>query len=128
MPNTSEVDRFLAGYPAPVRETASAAREFLAKMLPDAEESLDQSAKLIGYSYGPGYRGLVCTLMLSKPGVKLGIVRGAELPDPKQLMTGSGKVHRHVQLRVAADLTDPGLAQLLKDALAAWRKRYAVDD
>jgi hypothetical protein len=65
----------------------------------------------------------VCTLIMSQRGVKLGIVRGAELPDPKHLMTGDGNVHRHVQLGDAADLKRSGLRQLLKDALAAWRKR-----
>jgi hypothetical protein len=86
---------------------------------------VDGTANLLGYQYGPGYRGLVCTLMLSKTGVKLGIVRGAELPDPKGLLTGSGKVHRHVPLRRVADLEQPGLKPLLKAALQAWRRRNA---
>ena len=45
---------------------------------PKAQESIDESAKLFGFSYGPGYKGLVCTLIMSRTGVKLGIVRGAE--------------------------------------------------
>jgi hypothetical protein len=100
-----------------------AARDFLAEALPGATETLDGSAKLLGYSYGPGYKGLVCTLLLSQTSVKLGISRGSELPDPKQLMQGSGKVHRHVQLRRTADLKRPGLKPLLKAALTAWKKR-----
>ena len=92
-----------------------------------AQESIDESAGLISFGYGPGYKGVVCTLIMSQRGVKLGIVRGAELPDPKHIMTGTGKVHRHVQLNTAADLKRSGLAQLLKAALAAWRKRNAVD-
>jgi hypothetical protein len=127
MRSTRKVDTFLVNYPEPVRETIRAAREFLARMLPNAQESVDRSAKLIGYSYGPGYKGLVCTLILSKSGVKLGVARGAELPDPNHLMAGSGKVHRHVQLHSAADLARTGLEQLLKDAVSAWRKRNAAD-
>jgi hypothetical protein len=128
VPSERLVDRFLAAYPEPVRETASAARHFLAGKLPRAEESVDESSRLIAYKYGPGYKGMVCTLILSQTGVKLGIVRGAELADPKHLLTGSGKVHRHVQLRAATDLGRPGLAQLLEDALGAWRKRNVADD
>jgi hypothetical protein len=75
---------------------------------------------------GPGYKGLVCTLLLSKTGVKIGIARGSELPDPKPLMQGSGKVHRHVQLQTIADLKQPGLKPLLKAALSAWKKRNEV--
>ena len=117
---------FLAPYPAAVREIADAARNALANALPGATESVDASAKLLGYSYGPGYKGLVCTLLMSKTGVKLGIFRGAELPDPAKLMQGAGKVHRHVPLRGAADLERAELQALLAAALAAWRERSAA--
>jgi hypothetical protein len=125
MTRPSTVDELLARYPEQVRETASAARSFLKNALPDSAESVDESAKLLGYSYGPGYKGLVCTLILSQKEVKLGIFRGTELPDPKRLMTGAGKVHRHVPLRSAADLEQPGMKALLTAALAAWKARNA---
>src|SRR5436190_23734344 len=100
-----------------------ATRDFLAAILPGSEETLDESAKVIGYGYGPGYKGLVCTLIPSKTGAKIGIARGAALPDPKHLMQGKGKVHRHVPLRTPADLKQPDLMPLLKEALTAWKKR-----
>jgi hypothetical protein len=126
MPSPNDIEMFLADYPPEVRELALAARTLLGGAFPGAKETLDESAKLIGYSYGPGYKGVVCTLILSRNGVKLGIVRGAELSDPKQLMRGSGKVHRHVQLQTVADLKRPGLKSLLKAALTAWRQRNKV--
>jgi hypothetical protein len=119
------IDELLAGYPEQVSSTAEAARTLLRDALPNIEERVDESAKLIGFSYGPGYKGVVCTLILSKTGVKLGIFRGAELPDPKKLMRGEGKVHRHVQLRTPADVDMPGLKPLLKVALNAWKARAA---
>ncbi len=127
MSRSQPVDDFLAHYPEQVRDTAQAARSLLESVLPEATESVDKSAKLIGYGYGPGYKGLVCTLIMSQNGVKLGIVRGAELRDPRHLLTGAGKVHRHVQLRGITDLKRPGLRQLLKDALAAWQTGSATD-
>jgi hypothetical protein len=42
-------------------------------------------------------------------------------------MKGSGKVHRHVELRTIADLKRPGLKSLLKAALAAWQERSQVN-
>jgi hypothetical protein len=128
MSTSLSVDAFLAAYPEQVRETASAARRLLKAALPGVAETMDESAKLLGYSYGPGYKGDVCTLIMSQTGVKLGIVRGAELPDPRHLMAGTGKVHRHVQLRSVEDVRRPGLNQLLKAALAAWRKRNPAGD
>jgi len=67
--------------------------------------------------------GMVCTLILSKKGVKLGLVRGSELADPRGLLEGSGKVHKYVPLRGPADLRKPGLKPLIAAALAAWRNR-----
>jgi len=123
MPNQLDIERFLASYPPEVRGLTLAARGFLAEVLPGAEEMIDESAKVIGYGYSPGYHGVVCTLLLSKTGVKLGIAYGAALPDPKQLMRGQGKVHRHVPLSTTSDLKQPGLKALLKAALAACRER-----
>jgi len=125
MPAPNSVEDLLARYPEDVQEVALAAREFVRGALPDAEETVDGPANLLGYQYGPGYKGLICTLMMSSTGVKLGIVRGAELSDPRGLMAGSGKVHRHVPLSHVTDLKQPGLKQLLKAALAAWRRRSA---
>src|SRR5262245_17924005 len=109
------IESLLAPYPAEVRELALAARDFLAEALPGAQETVDESAKLLGYGYGTGYTGLACTLLLSKKGIKLGISRGSELPDPKHL------------LQTTADLNQPGLKPLLKAALAAWKKRTEVN-
>jgi hypothetical protein len=125
MTTRRQVDAFLERYPPDVREIAFATRRLLEDALPGVEETIDPSAKLIGYRYGPGYKGLLCTLIPSQKEVKLGIFRGSELPDPKHLLTGAGKVHRHVPLRRLADLRQPGLKPLLTQALSAWRSRNA---
>jgi hypothetical protein len=119
----SDVEEFLGNYPESVKELAFAARAFVREALPNVAESVDRPAKMVAYRYGPGHKGLVCNLILSQKGVKLGVARGAELPDPAHLLTGAGKVHRHVQLRSVADLQRPELALLLREALAAWRSR-----
>jgi hypothetical protein len=93
------------------------------RALPGIAETVDTSRKLMFYRYGPGYNGLLCTLILSRTGLKLGIVRGAELRDPEGLLRGQGRVHRHVQLNEVADVKHQGLASLLRSALVAWRRR-----
>src|SRR5262249_3513661 len=117
------IDQLLDRYPAEVRALAAEARKFIAGRLPKATESLNASAGVIGFGYGPGYRDTICTLLLSKTGVKLGLAYGASLPDPEGLLEGSGKVHRHVPLKAAADIRKPGVARLLKAAEAAWKER-----
>jgi hypothetical protein len=108
-----------------VQVLADKARRLLLKLLPEAEETVDPTASVLSYGYGPGYRGMICTLLLSKSGVKIGFVHGAELPDPTLLLEGSGKKHKYIQLKTASDLDRPGVKQLVKAACAAWRQRNA---
>jgi hypothetical protein len=80
---------------------------------------------MFAYTYGPGYRGVVCTLILSKTGVKLGIAGGASLADPHKLLRGAGKVHRHVPLKAIEDLRQPGVKELVAAASAACIERLS---
>ena len=110
---------FFAGYPASVTALATSLRDFVRSTIPDASETLDEQGRVVGYGIGAGYSGLVCTIIPSKTGVKLGIVRGAELPDPRKLLEGSGKRHRYVQIAQPSDLDRSGLADLLAAASRA---------
>jgi hypothetical protein len=123
MSTQKEIEIFLAKYPPDVRELAFETARMLESALPGAQATVDEPAKLLGYSYGPGYQGVVCTLLVSKSGVKIGVFEGAKLPDPRQLMKGEGKVHRHVPITTIGDLKLPGLKPLLRAALAACRER-----
>ena len=109
-----ELDDLLSAYPPNVQEVALGLRELILAAVPDANEMVDAPARVIGYGYGDGYKGMICTIILSKAGVKLGIVGGASLPDPNGLMEGAGKRHRYVVLNAPADLKKPGLKQLIK--------------
>jgi hypothetical protein len=127
MLSSKEVETFMASYPAEVSDLAAAARTLINGILPGAEETLDPSAKVIGFGYGPGYKGCVCTLILSRNGVKLGIPYGATMPDPDGLLRGAGKVHRHIALKTLGDLKQPGVKGLIKAALAGWKERTKGD-
>jgi hypothetical protein len=123
MAENAAIETLLRSYPEDVQTLVLQARKALGAWLPDAMESVDESARMLAYRFGPGYKGMVCTLLLSKSGVKLGLVGGAALADPRGLLGGSGKVHRHVQLRTAEDLQQAGLKQIVLGASAACRKR-----
>jgi hypothetical protein len=114
------VQTLLASYPIEVRRLAMATRAVLHEALPAVEETADAAAGIIGYGFGPGYKGTVCTIILSKSAVKLAFVRGSELPDPKRLLGGRGKVHRYMPITHSSDLQKAGVQPLLKAALAAW--------
>ena len=126
MPRTSktspEWDQLLEAYPAGVREIALKARQLICAKVPNVVETVDAKARVIGYGFEPGYNGLICTLILSKTGVKLGLVGGASLPDPKRLLEGSGKVHRYIPLATPGDVSKPGVKALLASGITVWKK------
>ena len=117
------VEERLASYSPAVQALALGARRLIRKMLPRVQETVDGSAPVLSYGYGAGYRGMVCTLILSKSGVKLGLVGGAQLPDPSGLLEGSGRVHRYIRIEAPSDLERAGVPPLLAAAREAWRKR-----
>ncbi len=125
MSSARTIETLMQRYPPDVQALAGAARELIRRLLPGVSEQADSTAPVIGFSYGPGYRGLVCTLILSKSGVKLGLVGGAELDDPRGLLEGSGKVHRYIQLRAPGDLRRAGINGLIRAAHQAWKNRNA---
>jgi hypothetical protein len=45
------------------------------------------------------------------------------LPDPEKLLTGSGKVHRYVEIKSEEDIRNPALQELLEHAVEAREKR-----
>lgn len=123
MPNTnSELAALLKTYPAHVQEVALEARKMILDTIPDVLEMVDQPAKVIGFGFAVSYKDMVCAIILSKSGVKLGIAQSADLPDPKGLLEGTGKRHRYVVLAKPSDVRKPGLKSLLKARVAVWKK------
>jgi hypothetical protein len=116
-----EVRQLFERYPDAVRELMIGARRLLFAELPGVTEFPDVKARVIGYGIGAGYRDTIATLILSKGGVKIGIVGGASLPDPGHLLEGSGKVHRYVAIEKPGDLKRAGLRDLLKTAYQTWK-------
>ena len=120
---SAEADILIGQYDPEVQRLIHAARRTLSVAFPGTTETSDPQSHLLGYGYGPGYKGTVATLILSKTGVKIGIPYGSSLPDPTHLLAGEGKVHRHVAIKEPAELEAPALRALLKKALSEWETR-----
>lgn len=118
---TDDVARFLGSYPPTSQAAADALRRAVRALLPDAQEILDRPAKIVAYGFGPGYANMICTIIPSQKGVKLGIVNGAELPDPKQLLAGAGKRHRHLAFAAASEVKTSVIAPFVKARVRAWK-------
>jgi hypothetical protein len=115
----------VASYPREVQDLARATRALMLELLPQVEETVDPRGPYVSYGYGPGYKGVVSYITINRKGVKLGVAGGSSLPDPRKLLQGAGRSHRHIVIKTPADLRTPGLGPLVRAALAAWKKDRA---
>ena len=119
----SKVEEILMKYDESISSLGLHLRKFLLSQLDGCSEMPDISANMIAYGYGTGYIDMICTIIPSKKGIKLGFYKGSELPDPENLLTGSGKVHRYVEIKSEKDIRSRAIRQLMKEAIKSWKTR-----
>ena len=112
---SSSLAIFLGAYPHSVRELFLETRSLLERELPNSLQELDIPAKMLAFSYGPGYKGIICVLFPSQKGVKLSFSKGAELSNKHPLLEGTGKKMRHVEISKSL-LKKPELLAIIRDA------------
>ena len=111
--------------PAQLR-LVGAMRQRLRKRLPTAHEVVYEYRDCFVVSYSPnqhGYEG-VLAIRGSPDGVRLYFNRGKELPDPEELLQGSGDQTRWLHLGGASTLTRPEVARLTDEAIARTRAPF----
>jgi hypothetical protein len=122
-PDIMNIENFLNSYGTKVQAHIHELRKLIAKTIPGIKEELDLSARIIGCGFGPGYQETICTIIPSKKALKVGFFRGTELPDPKGLLQGLGKVHKYVEIRSEGDIRSAPFNTLLKEAHKVYKKR-----
>jgi hypothetical protein len=123
MTTDKQIDAFLTRYDEQIVANALRLREVLLKNLPDVIEQIDAPVKMIAYCYGQKYSELICVIIPSKKGLKLGFNRGAELPDPDNLLEGTGKISRYVHIKSSMQITSVSLKKLVISALILYRQK-----
>ncbi|MDR3688107.1 MAG: hypothetical protein P4L46_01925 [Fimbriimonas sp.] len=116
----SDLDAFLAPYPAHVRHTMLDGRGILLKMLePVGELHYDAtSAVCAGFSYTGDLKGLFVNLAAYSDHVTLVFAHGAKLIDIERKLNGKGAQVRHLRLGTAETLRDPYVQGLIVQAAA----------
>src|ERR1043165_1477369 len=107
--NDKKIDEFLSSYSEEVFTNAIKLREVLFANLPNIIEQIDLPAKMIAYCYGQKYSEMICTIIPSKKGLKLGFYKGVDLPDPDKLLQGTGKISRYVEIRSVEQIKSSAL-------------------
>lgn len=116
-------DFFLSQYDDDVYIKALKFRDIVIKCLPGVIEQVDLPAKMIAYCYGQKYSEMICTIIPSKKGLKLGFYKGNELKDPDKLLEGTGKISRYVVIKSDEQIRSAALKKLLLNALGAYKQR-----
>ena len=112
------LDEFLSQFSRETRENVLCIRSLILDVFPAASEQIDTKSKLIAYGFGgKGNESPVFAIMPHMKHVNLMFSKGAQLPDPTGLLTGTGKHVRHVRITSEAETQNPELRQLLLDAL-----------
>jgi len=120
--DSKSLKTFLAPFSPEAQLLALATRRAIRKIFPEALETAE--GKELGYGFDRGYKGLVFAISLKKVGINLGVAGGATLDDPAHLMSGTGKVHRHVEILKPATLKNAALLDLLRRALNERRNEF----
>ena len=114
---TNGFDEIVAGVSPEARELALQARALIQAVYPAVVEVPWPKQRVIGYGVGPKKMSEhFCYISVSKNHINVGFMYGAELPDPENLLDGSGKLLRHVRITSPEELEHPALRKLLEVA------------
>lgn len=117
MESNEKFEQAISGFSDGIKDIARGTRKLIYKVLPGAIEVVWVRQKNTGFGTGPRKNTEhFCWIMPATNHVNLGFNYGAELPDPKNLLEGTGKLFRHFKVRSVEDLSNPDLIKLLKYA------------
>ncbi len=122
MATISDINEFLQPYDGAIARRALQLRAVVRAVLPGITEQIDTAAKMIGYCYGQKYSQLICVIIPSKKGLKLGFNRGTALPDPHQMLEGKGKISRYLEIETEEQINSEAVDALLKAALSLYEE------
>ena len=114
---TDPIDTFFARYTPAVQGISRALREMVIHNMPGAKEVLYDSQNHIGYSITGKTNDMIVYITPMKDYVRLGFMRGTQLPDPQNVLVGEGKWLRHVKVRTLEQAANPAYMALVS---AAW--------
>jgi hypothetical protein len=94
-------------------------RAAVRKRFPTANELAYDYNHSVVISYSPTDRGIdsIVSIAARADGVRLYLMHGPQLPDPKKLLLGSGKQTRFIQVEAASQLAQPDVEALIAAAI-----------
>ncbi len=106
---------FFLVYNPTVQAICKSLQKLVKEVFPEAEEIFNPGWKNISYGNGKSRaeKDLIVYIAPFKDSVNLGFYRGVSLPDPEQLLKGTGKQMRHVKLKSELQTENDSIRNLL---------------
>jgi hypothetical protein len=94
-------------------------RSAMRKQFPTANELAYDYADSVLIAYSPTDHGIesIVSIALRSEGVRLYLMRGPQLSDPKRLLKGAAKLTRFVEVQGANELSNPDVQALIAGAI-----------
>jgi hypothetical protein len=123
------LDEFIAKFAPEMSKLIRSARAKMRGILPQALELVYDNYNFFVIGYGPNEKAgdAIFSLAAQAKGLSLCFLQGAKLPDPHQLLRGSGNVVRNIRLESADTLDDPKVRQLIAVALKRAKSPMSID-
>jgi hypothetical protein len=112
---------FMAKYTPAMAKEGRAALTRMRRLVPGAVQMVydNWNGLVVGFSPNERPSDAVVSILMAADHVSLCFIQdGPGLPDPQQLLLGSGNVVRHIKLASARDLDQPAIRALVKTAVA----------
>jgi hypothetical protein len=99
-------------------------REYILEMHPDSNELLYHTHALTAvFSISEKLSDAFCMLPIYTNHLNLGFNKGTLLKDPNKLLTGTGNLIRHIDVKKTSDYRNPKVTELIKEAI-----EFAIKD
>jgi hypothetical protein len=109
-----EFEQIVASASSEVATLARQAKTLLQEVMPNIVEVAWPKQNIAGYGIGPKKMSEhFCYIGVFKTRINLGFYYGADLPDPENLLEGTGKKLRHIKINRPEQLENPALRNLV---------------
>jgi hypothetical protein len=99
-------------------------REYLLELYPDSNELLYHTHALTSvFSISEKLSDAFCMIPIYTNHLNLGFNKGTLLEDPEKILTGTGKLIRHIDVKSPEDYRNPTVKALIQEAI-----RFAITD
>ncbi len=104
-------------------ELFSDLRQYILELYPDCNELLYHTHALTAvFSISEKLSDAFCMLPIYTNHFNLGFNKGTLLKDPNQLLTGTGKLIRHIDVKTPNDYRNPKVTALIQEAIDFAKK------